>query len=154
MAHESSKRSALLMADLFGILAVEALCVPANIHGKVEAALYPQGVRVTVRSLAAFSLLLLVAAGCSATTNPVRDVFAEFGAGPPAATAPDFVAKTRPAELEYIPVGRATAQAPTAARTPAEIAQFEAELEAERLRAESKGAAARGAGAAAAARVP
>ncbi len=108
---------------------------------------------MTVRSLAAVSLLLLVASGCSATTNPVRDVFAEFGAGPPTATAPDFVAKTRPAELDYIPVGR-PAQAPTAARTPAEIAQFEAELEAERLRAESQGAAARGAGAAAAARVP
>jgi hypothetical protein len=102
---------------------------------------------LTGRSLAAAFLLTIVSVGCSPTTNPVRDVFADFGAGPPKPEAPDFVAQTRPAQLDYIPVGRAAAAPKAAARTPEEIAKLEDELEAARARNEAQGAAARRAGA-------
>ncbi len=58
--------------------------------------------------LPAFLLALPAAtlAGCAGDANPVRDVAIVSGltGGEPKA-APDFVARTRPAQLDYLPVG-------------------------------------------------
>jgi hypothetical protein len=45
-------------------------------------------------------------AGCAGDANPVRDVAIVSGlTGGEPKPAPDFVARTRPAELDYLPVG-------------------------------------------------
>lgn len=99
------------------------------------------------RSFAAVLLLAAVCAGCTGNTNPVRDVFTELGAGPPATQAPAFVQQSRPGDLDYIPVQRAAANPLPAARSPEEIKKLEAELEAARLRNVAQGEAARRLGA-------
>jgi hypothetical protein len=68
------------------------------------------------------------------------------GAGPKVAQTPDFVARTRPANLDYMPIGTATDGRPTPARSAAEIKAAEAELDAIRARNEAAGAAAAEAG--------
>ena len=85
---------------------------------------------------------LAALAGCAADTNPVRDTVAAVGFGPTVAPAPDFVVQSRPASLDYIPVGTAAPGRPTPARTAAEVKATEAELDAVR---ESNEAAARAA---------
>ena len=74
---------------------------------------------------AAFGLSLLAA--CAGDVNPVRDLVVGVGAGPPAARTPDFVEKTRPASVDYIPVGTAAAARPTKARTADEVKAAEAD---------------------------
>ncbi len=81
-------------------------------------------------------------AGCNGTFNPVRDVASAVGAGPQMAATPDFVARSRPTNLEYMPIGTATEGRPTPARSAAEIKAAEAELDAIRARNEAAGAAA------------
>jgi len=91
----------------------------------------------------AFVLILLSAggvAGCN--SNPVRDVAASLGAGPQVAPTPDFVARSRPATLDYMPIGTAVPQRPTPARTAEEVKAAEAELDASRTQNEAAGAAA------------
>jgi hypothetical protein len=79
-------------------------------------------------------------AGCN--SNPVRDVATSLGAGPQAAQTPDFVARSRPATLDYMPIGTPVPERPTPARTAEEIKAAEAELDAIRSRNEAAGAAA------------
>src|SRR5687768_7991520 len=86
--------------------------------------------RALRRSLAAAGLAAL--SGCMADANPVRDAAVAVGFGAKVTPAPEFVARTRPAELDYIPVGTAVAGRPTAARTAAEVKAAEAELDAVR----------------------
>lgn len=81
--------------------------------------------------------LLLFAGGCVGDPNPVRDTFAAVGAGPPQARTPDFVQQSRPANLDYIPVGSGAVARPTAARTKDEVKAVEAELETLRARNEA-----------------
>jgi hypothetical protein len=83
---------------------------------------------------------------CSADTNPVRDIVAAAGGGPPPADAPDFVAKTRPGTLDYIPVGTPDRRK-TPARTAEEVKAAEAELDAVRSQNEAAAQTAREAGA-------
>jgi hypothetical protein len=92
-----------------------------------------------------FVLVVVVAAlaGCSGDANPVRDAAVAIGAGPKITPAPDFVAQTRPARLDYIPIGTAGAGRPTPARTAAEVKAAEAELEAVRTANEAAAQAAR-----------
>jgi hypothetical protein len=93
----------------------------------------------------AFTLILLAAggvAGCNGSFNPVRDVATAVGAGPQAAATPDFVARSRPANLEYMPIGTPVPERPTPARTAEETKAAEAELDALRTRNEAAGAAA------------
>ncbi len=54
-----------------------------------------------------FSGLLLAAAlgACFGDVNPVRDAAVAAGVGAPPRTAPDFVSRTRPEKLDYLPVG-------------------------------------------------
>ena len=95
----------------------------------------------------AFALILLAAGGMSGcNSNPVRDVATSLGAGPQVAPTPDFVARSRPATLDYMPIGTPVPDRPTPARTAEEIKAAEAELDALRTRNEAAGAAAAEAG--------
>ena len=82
-------------------------------------------------------------AGCSGDANPVRDAAVAVGVGPKMTPAPEFVVRTRPARLDYIPIGTAVAGRPTPARTTAEVKAAEAELEAIRNANEAAAQAAR-----------
>jgi hypothetical protein len=90
----------------------------------------------------AVTVLAVGLAGCNGNFNPIRDVATSVGAGPQMAATPDFVARSRPANLEYMPIGTPTAERPTPARTADEIKAAEAELDALRTRNEAAGAAA------------
>ena len=91
----------------------------------------------------AFALVLLAASGMAGcNSNPVRDVATSLGAGPQVAPTPDFVARSRPATLDYMPIGTPVPERPTPARTAEEIKAAEAELDALRSRNEAAGAAA------------
>lgn len=80
---------------------------------------------------------------CSTDANPVRDAVQRAGYGPKIAPAPDFVAASRPANLDYLPVGRpASAPSPKGKRAD-EIKAAEAEMETVRASNASRGAAAR-----------
>ena len=97
-----------------------------------------------IRCTSAFVVTMLAAglAGCNGGFNPVRDVATSVGAGPQMAATPDFVARTRPANLDYMPIGTPAPERPTPARTADEIKAAEAELDALRARNEAAGAAA------------
>jgi hypothetical protein len=100
---------------------------------------------LSIRRITVVGLTMLAAAGvsgCNGSFNPVRDVATAVGAGPQVAATPDFVARSRPANLEYMPIGTPTVERPTPARTADEIKAAEAELDALRSRNEAAGAAA------------
>jgi len=84
---------------------------------------------------------LLALAACSGDTNLVRDVAVATGVGTEPKPAPDFVASSRPAEVEYIRPGVATR--PVKAKTADEVKAMEAAMEQTRAANESKAAAAR-----------
>src|SRR5215204_2570689 len=91
----------------------------------------------------AFVLVLFAASGLAGcNSNPVRDVATSLGAGPQVAATPDFVASSRPANLDYMPIGTPVPMLPTPARTTEETKAAEAELDAPRMRNEAAGAAA------------
>lgn len=81
-------------------------------------------------------------AACTGGFNPVRDVAVAVGAGPNTAPTPDFVARTRPQNLDYVPVGTTVEGRPTPPRTAEEVKAAEAELDSLRARNEAAGAAA------------
>jgi hypothetical protein len=85
---------------------------------------------------------IAVLAGCSGDTNPVRDVVAGVGAGPNFAKTPDFVVRTRPAQVDYVPIGTSAPQRSEKARTAAEVQAAQAEMDAARAANEAAGAAA------------
>ena len=89
-------------------------------------------------------------AGCSGDTNPIRDVAVATGVGAQPRTAPDFVARSRPEKLDYLPVGVSAPPRATAARPQAAVSSVEAEMDALRAANEARAAEARAAGAAAA----
>ena len=94
-------------------------------------------------SVIAFAMLAASGvAGCNGSFNPVRDVATSVGAGPQLATSPDFVTRSRPANLEYMPIGTPVPERPTPARTADQIKAAEAELDALRTQNEAAGAAA------------
>jgi|GEM_PF-2692847 len=98
---------------------------------------------LSIPRAAAFALTLCTSAGLAGcNSNPVRDVATSLGAGPQVAPTPDFVARSRPATLDYMPIGTPVAERPTPARTAAEIKAAEAELDGLRTRNEAAGAAA------------
>ncbi len=98
---------------------------------------------LSIPHAAAFALIVLAAAGVTGcNSNPVRDVATSLGAGPRLAPTPDFVERSRPANLDYMPIGTAVPGRPTPARTAEEIKAAEAELDALRTRNEAAGAAA------------
>jgi hypothetical protein len=104
----------------------------------------PGSRRALGRSLAVTGLAALC--GCMPDANPVRDAAVAAGFGAKITPAPEFVAQTRPAKLDYIPVGTAVSGRPTAARTAAEVKAAEAELDAVRAANEAAAKAAQQAG--------
>jgi hypothetical protein len=101
--------------------------------------------RTSVKSLAIGVVAVLAA--CSGDANPVRDTFGAFGAGPKTAPTPDFVQQSRPATLDYVPIGTSAAERPTAAMTADQVKAAEAEMEATRSRNEAAARVATQAGA-------
>ncbi len=93
------------------------------------------------RGLALIAILGLTA--CAGDTNPVRDMFVAVGAGGVPAQAPEFVDRSRPADLTYVPVGSAKPGRSTPARTAADVQAAEAELDALRARNEAEAEALR-----------
>ena len=99
----------------------------------------------TASSAADILSVVLVAsnvAACAGGSNPVRDIASAVGAGPKVAPTPDFVAQSRPKNLDYMPIGTASGGRSTPARTADEIKASESELDAVRTRNEAAGAAA------------
>lgn len=99
----------------------------------------------TVSRAPALLLTVLVAANaaaCTSGSNPVREIATAMGAGPRVAPTPDFVARSRPQNLDYLPIGTAEEGRPTPARSAEEIKAAESELDALRARNEAAGAAA------------
>lgn len=89
----------------------------------------------------------LALAGCSADTNPVRDVFVATGIGAKPKPAPDFVVNSRSESVDYIPVGVSAPDRPIRGKTVAETKAAEAELDAMRAAIEAKATEARQVGA-------
>ena len=88
---------------------------------------------------------VLVAANvsaCAGGSNPVRGIATAVGAGPQIAPTPDFVAQSRPQNLDFLPIGTAKEGRTTPARTPDEIKAAESELDALRSQNEAAGAVA------------
>jgi hypothetical protein len=90
---------------------------------------------------------VLALAGCSADTNPVRDVFVATGVGAKPKPAPDFVVQSRPEAVDYVPVGVSAPARPIRGKTVAETKAAEAELDAQRAAIEAKATEARQVGA-------
>lgn len=67
-------------------------------------------------------------AGCAGDLNPVRDVFVATGVGEARRDAPQFIEESRPGELRYVPVGRASPERETTPKTQEERETMEEEL--------------------------
>ena len=80
-------------------------------------------------------------AGCSGDTNLVRDVAVATGVGSEPKPAPDFIASTRPADLDYIRPGVATRATP--AKSAADVKAAEAAMDQVRTANEARAAEAR-----------
>jgi hypothetical protein len=81
-------------------------------------------------------------AACADGSNPTKELANSLGIGPKTAPSPDFVARSRPQSLDYMPIGVGAGERPTKARTAEEIKAAEAEMDALRARNEAAGAAA------------
>ena len=89
---------------------------------------------------------------CSGDTNLVRDVAVATGVGTEPKPGPDFVASSRPANVDYVQPGLATRA--TKAKSAEDVRAFEAAMEQTRAANESKAAAARELGSRPAAATP
>ncbi len=98
-------------------------------------------VRRNLRRLALALPVLALAAGCSSDVNPMKAAFLGTGSGIKAVQAPDFVANSRKAGADFMPVGE-SAPRPTRARSAEGMKALQSELEGARSRNEAKGRAA------------
>ncbi|HEX8166362.1 MAG TPA: hypothetical protein VF601_11320 [Beijerinckiaceae bacterium] len=89
-----------------------------------------------------------VLAGCSGDTNYVRDGFVAVGVGAERKKAADFVEGSRPAAIDYTPVGVAPPKRAVAAKHPGAVKGGEAEMDALRAANEARASEAKAAGAA------
>lgn len=85
--------------------------------------------------------ILALAAGCSSDVNPMKAAFIGAGYGPKETQAPDFVAGSRKAGADYMPVGE-SAPRPARTRNAEGLKALQSELEGARSRNEAKGRAA------------
>ena len=98
-------------------------------------------------SLIAMTIASLVLAGCSSDGNLVRDAALASGiTGGEPKPAPDFVTRTRPADLDYMPIGKAPPPRAYRAKDKKAVASAEAEMQGLRSANERRGSAARRAG--------
>ena len=99
----------------------------------------------------AFRALILcaTAAGLAACgeTNLMRDAAIATGIATPPREAPEFIRQSRPAKLDYLPVGVSAPPREATYKTKAAVTAAEAELDALRTGNEAKGVEARQAGA-------
>jgi hypothetical protein len=103
--------------------------------------------RAELQPILAVTVIALGLAGCSADTNPVRDVFVATGVGAKPKPAPEFVVNSRSETVDYIPVGTSAPTRPIRGKTAAETKAAEAELDAARAAVEAKAVEARQVGA-------
>jgi hypothetical protein len=96
-------------------------------------------------------LLLALGAGVAACTtaqgNSVKDAVNAAGIGPKAVTAPDFIANSRPANADFMPVGVSAPPPAVRPRSADKVRDLEAELAGARGRNAARGGAAQRAGA-------
>ncbi|MCB8820865.1 hypothetical protein [Microvirga rosea] len=85
-------------------------------------------------------LAAALSAGCSG--NPTGEFVESSGLGPKMAPRPDFIAATRPQNLDYIPIGTPQEGRPTPAKSLEQVKAAEAELDAVRAQNQSRGEAA------------
>lgn len=91
-------------------------------------------------------------AGCADGANPVRDLAVASGVtGGEPKPAPDFVTRTRPASVDYMPIGVSAPKRRYRAKKEDAVKSVESQMDAARGHNDQRGAAARKAGAAAAA---
>jgi hypothetical protein len=88
---------------------------------------------------------------CSGDFNPVRDVAVKTGLGAERKDGPDFVRQSRPADLDYAPVGVAAPKPKIAAKGAGDVKAVEGQMDAIRAANEARANEARQAGAAVAA---
>lgn len=93
--------------------------------------------------IAATAASFAVVLGLQACSPDAGGLQGSLPSGRPAPAAADFVAASRPEKLDYIPVTTPAAEPSPPARSAAEIAAAEAEMEALRARNEARGAAVR-----------
>ena len=98
-------------------------------------------------------LAATASAACSPDVNPLRETLVSARPASEPRSAPDFIERSRPARLDYLPVGAAASAGP---RPPApdKVKAAEAEMDAIRRANEARGEAARRAGAAVKAPAP
>jgi hypothetical protein len=106
-----------------------------------------QRVATTARCAALYAALVSTLVGCAGDTNPVRDAFVAAGVGAQRRKAPEFVEKSRPAAMEFAPVGIAQPKRGVAAKPKSGVAAAEAEMDAIRAKNEAKAKEARAVGA-------
>jgi NADPH-dependent glutamate synthase beta subunit-like oxidoreductase len=85
-------------------------------------------------------------AACSGDFNPVRDAAVYTGVGPERKPAADFVAQSRPADLDYVPTGRIPPARAVPAKPAVTVKAAETAMDAVRATNEARAAAAREAG--------
>lgn len=96
------------------------------------------------------ALACIAVAGCASDANPVRDIAVASGiTGGEPRPAPDFVTRTRPADIDFAPVGVSAPARATRPKDRGAVTGAEAEMNALRARNEQRGATARRAGASA-----
>lgn len=92
--------------------------------------------------------VLLGLGGCAVDSNPVRDMALAAGiTGGEPKPAPDFVTRSRPASLDYTPIGVAPPPRRLRAKGKEEVAGAEAAMNELRSSNEARGTQARRAGA-------
>jgi hypothetical protein len=87
-------------------------------------------------------------AGCSGDTNYVRDVAVATGIGAERKKSADFVENSRPARVDYAPVGVAAPKRAVAAKPAGAVKVGEAEMDALRAANEARAKETKAAGAA------
>lgn len=79
-------------------------------------------------------------AACAGDANPVRDLAVASGVtGGEPRPAPDFISRSRTGGADYVPVGTSAPKRALRAKTKAEVAASEAELDRVRARNEARG---------------
>ena len=81
--------------------------------------------------------------GCSGDMNPVRDTLVDAGVGAKPRTAPEFIERSRPQDLDYLPVGVLPPPRRTEAKSEEQVRRAAAEMKAARGRNQAQGEAAR-----------
>src|SRR5215207_1434358 len=90
--------------------------------------------RCAARRCILCAALVTTLVGCAGDTNPVRDAFVAAGVGAQRRKAPEFVEKSRPAAMDFAPVGIAQPKRSVAAKPKSGVAAAEAEMDAIRAK--------------------